>query len=600
MIILKQLTWNNLFSYGLNNSIVLNSDPITQLVGLNGHGKSSIPLILEEILFNKNSKGIKKSDIVNRLLDTNKYSASCLFSIDNDDYEIHISRTGAAQKVKLLKNSEDISSHTATDTFKEVEKLFGLDAKTFSQLVYQNSASSLQFLTATDTNRKKFLIDLLSLDKYIILFETIKLAHKETSDLVLQLSSKVKTINDWLDKYKDFDPKLKELVEVEEIDAELPDSISKLKLKLADIEQINAKIVNNNKYIEIVGSIPATDLIIKDERIDTSSIIKRINEFQLLIKQHQTTINKFKGIHEGECPTCLQSINLEIINDLVTSSSDAIESFNKELKELNNELAKAKEQNQKISDREKLIADFEKYSVLIDKSLPTILLSKDEISLSLKKLQKELADLNQKIEEATKYNSSVVSHNAKIEVIKEQLATHLEELNDANKELDKVSSKIGLLEVLKKAFSTSGLIAYKIESSVKELELLTNSYLSELSDGRFQLSFEIVNDKLNVVIIDDNKSIDITALSAGELARVTTATLIAIRKLMSTLSKAKLNVLFLDETIDVLDQYGKEKLIEVLLKEDLNTFIISHSYNHPLVKKINIIKEEGISRLEDG
>ena len=45
----------------------LNESIVTQLVGTNGAGKSSIPLILEEVLFNKNSKGIKKADIANRI-----------------------------------------------------------------------------------------------------------------------------------------------------------------------------------------------------------------------------------------------------------------------------------------------------------------------------------------------------------------------------------------------------------------------------------------------------------------------------------------------------------------------------------------------------
>ena len=66
MITLKKLQWNNCFSYGSDNELDLNDSIVTQLVGTNGTGKSSIPLILEEVLFNKNSKGIKKADIPNR------------------------------------------------------------------------------------------------------------------------------------------------------------------------------------------------------------------------------------------------------------------------------------------------------------------------------------------------------------------------------------------------------------------------------------------------------------------------------------------------------------------------------------------------------
>jgi DNA repair exonuclease SbcCD ATPase subunit len=89
------------------------------------------------------------------------------------------------------------------------------------------------------------------------------------------------------------------------------------------------------------------------------------------------------------------------------------------------------------------------------------------------------------------------------------------------------------------------------------------------------------------------------ALSSGELARVNTSTLLAIRKLMSSISTSKINVLFLDEVINVLDDQGKEKLVEVLLQEeDLNTYLVSHGWTHPLLDKIEVIKSSNISRLE--
>ena len=142
------------------------------------------------------------------------------------------------------------------------------------------------------------------------------------------------------------------------------------------------------------------------------------------------------------------------------------------------------------------------------------------------------------------------------------------------------------------------MIAYKIENLVKDLEELTNHYLAELSDGRFTLEFVVSNDKLNVQITDNGNIVDILALSSGELARVNTATLIAIRKLMSSISKSKINILFLDEVIAVLDDAGREKLVEVLLEEDLNTYVVSHGWTHPLLEKVEVVKSGNISRLE--
>ena len=172
-------------------------------------------------------------------------------------------------------------------------------------------------------------------------------------------------------------------------------------------------------------------------------------------------------------------------------------------------------------------------------------------------------------------------------------------MEEAQQSLEKVESVYSNLEVLKKAFSTNGLIAYKIENLVKELEELVNTYLGELSDGRFTLEFVVSNDKLNVQITDNGNIVDILALSSGELARVNTATLIAIRKLMSSISKSRINILFLDEVINVLDETGREKLVEVLLgEENLNTYVVSHGWTHPLLEKIEVVKRENVSALE--
>jgi len=203
------------------------------------------------------------------------------------------------------------------------------------------------------------------------------------------------------------------------------------------------------------------------------------------------------------------------------------------------------------------------------------------------------------IQEIMHENERRATQNTRIQVIQEQTQEFETELDSIEKELEKNSAKLANLDILKRAFSTSGLIAYKIENLVKDLEDMTNDYLAELSDGRFSINFVVNNDKLNVEITDNGKTVAITALSSGELTRVNTATLIAIRKLMSSISKSRINVLFLDEVINVLDEAGREKLVEILLKEeDLNTYVVSHGWTHPLLEKIEVIKENNISRLE--
>jgi len=226
-------------------------------------------------------------------------------------------------------------------------------------------------------------------------------------------------------------------------------------------------------------------------------------------------------------------------------------------------------------------------------------LDKGELEERLAGVRADLVSIKKSVADATAENERRTKQNTRIQVIQEQTDSFLEQLEEAQDSLNKVESVYSNLEVLKKAFSTNGLIAYKIENLVKELEELVNTYLGELSDGRFTLEFVVSNDKLNVQITDNGNIVDILALSSGELARVNTATLIAIRKLMSSISKSRINILFLDEVINVLDETGREKLVEVLLgEENLNTYVVSHGWTHPLLEKIEVVKRENVSALE--
>ena len=180
-VVLQSLEWDKCFSFGEANRVELSNEAVTQIIAPNGFGKSSIPLIVEEALYNKNSKGAKKSEIANRLLD-GSYAIRLRFQVDEDEYLIDTQRKSASIKIKLSKNGEDISSHTATNTFKQIEELLGMDFKTFQQLIYQSTNSSLAFLTATDTARKKFLIDLFGLGDYTSLFEIFKESRRLDQD----------------------------------------------------------------------------------------------------------------------------------------------------------------------------------------------------------------------------------------------------------------------------------------------------------------------------------------------------------------------------------------------------------------------------------
>ena len=597
MITLKQLSWDNCFSYGPNNNLRLDTDTVTQIIGTNGMGKSSIPLIIEEALYNKNSKGIKKADIPNRYM-SNGYTIWLLFEKDGNEYLIDVKRSSSI-KVKLTKNGEDISSHTATNTYKTIQEIIGIDFKTFSQLVYQSTNASLQFLTATDTNRKKFLIDLLHLDDYVQLFEVFKEAARISSNKMIEVTSEIKTVEKWLENNKlestDILPMLNLEIDTDKEEKE----IRSLSVELENISEKNKKILTNNQYKEMLAGINLDEInsIEATEKVSSDEFQKELGQLEAGMKASERMLQKLEKL-DDVCPTCEQNVDSEFKENLINEEKKTISFIKKKVDENKKKIAEIRRNNSEFDRKNKLQKDWEDLFRSIDNSLPTAILDKQELETRVADLQIELRSAKAEISRIATENERRTRENTRIEIIQAQTDGFIEKLNKASEALKEVADLDANLEILKKAFSTNGLLAYKIENLVKELEELTNTYLAELSDGRFTLEFIVSNDKLNVQITDNENVVDILALSSGELARVNTATLIAIRKLMSSISKSRINILFLDEVINVLDEAGREKLVEVLLQEDLNTYVVSHGWTHPLLHKIEVVKQGNVSGLE--
>jgi len=603
VITLKKLEWSNCFSYGSDNILNLNESIVTQLVGTNGTGKSSIPLILEEVLFNKNSKGIKKADIPNREVN-NGYDIALSFSVNDDEYLIDVVRRTNI-KVKLYKNEEDISSHTATATYKTLEAIIGIDFKTFSQIVYQNTNASLQFLTATDTNRKKFLIDLLQLDNYVKFFEVFKELSRNLAGDVSRIQGKIDTIDKWLsDNYLE-DTSLLLKLELPFYSEEDEETLRSLQIEFENISEITKKINQNNLYKSQLESIDlglAKEYVSENEWQDTEHLLQQIGEIKSQGSQEVRMIKKYTDlldVDDAGCPTCGQDIDLAFIEQELKRHEETREEYMTQLELVNDNLAEINKANLLFKEMQQKISSWEEIYRQVDHTLPTEVPNDTELTKKITKLKTRIRDRRSRVEEVIAENERIERHNTRLAIIEEQQTDFEEQLASLTADITEVEDKLGHVEILKKAFSTNGLLAYKIENLVKDLEELTNEYLAELSDGRFSLQFVVLNDKLNVEIDDNGKTVDILALSAGELARVNTSTLLAIRKLMSSISKSRINVLFLDEVTNVLDEGGKERLVEILLREEnLNTYIVSHGWTHPLLSKIDIIKEQKISRLD--
>ena len=605
-IILKNLQFSNMFSYGENNSLDLNKSRITQLTAPNGSGKSSISTIIQEILFNKNVKGIKKTDILNRWSKNKTWDASLTFTADNVDYEVSIKRIGAQTKVQLIEDGKDISEHKVLDTYKKISDIIGSNFEVFSQLTYQSSTDLLDFLKATDTNRKKFLINLFNLEKYIDIGERIKAKSSELDKEVNITQGELKSIEDFLSN-TNIPAKIEE-VSVPEVDEAVTVRISDITREITNVNDTCRKIDKNNMYIQERDGLQF-ELGIKEP-----AAFEFMDEYQTL-KMDLVMLNKDIANLEKElanikindkCNVCGQTIDtthivvikedlqLKIASNKVTQLEmlDKARAWSKEI-----DTIQAKKLSF-ISNQEK-INRFEQLTQLIDNTIPKEFPNVTELQSELRNLQTIASTNSKEIKDAIDHNKRVSAHNAKVDALIEQKNEFTIRQTSVKDDIVTKSDQSVSLNILKKAFSTSGIVAFKLENLTKELEVTINYYLSLLSDGQFQVEFTLDKEKLNITVINNGISTPIETVSGGEFSRIQTSVLLAIRSLLSKLGGSSINLLFLDEITGVLDDEGKEKLVEVLQKEhDLNVFLISHDFTHPLIDKISIVKNNNISSIQ--
>ena len=611
MITLNKLSISNMFSYGQNNEIDLSVNKITQLTAPNGSGKSSIALILQELLYSKNIKSIKKADILNRYIKGDTWSGKINFTVNNKSYNVEVKRTKNQSKVKFYQqnNSEiiDLTEHKIIDTYKKIQELIGLDFELFSQLTYQSSTDLLEFLKATDTNRKKFLINLFNLEKYPNIGEVIKLKLSESEKQSFKLDGELKSVKDFLDNTLIEDKK--SLIEIPIINEEKRNQLAKAQNKIDEYESLCKKIDRNNLYIK------EREELNFDISLPEPKKITQIYDYQKELKEETTALSiNQKNLKNtltnlditDKCYACGQSIdntqavhlkdNLE--EDLFKNRSRASDIDVGSI-QIENEIKEYENVVQKWENNRKAIEKFEQLSQFIDITISTIYPDFNTLKNEVQVLQDELKIQETQKENAIEHNEKIKTHNTKVDTLIEQKRYFLARQELINNDIVNLKSKIKNLIILRKAFSTTGIVAFKLENLTKELETVINDYLSDLSDGQFQVIFRLTGEKLNIVVINNGQESPIETVSGGEFSRIQTAILLAIRNILSKIGGNYINLLFLDEITGVLDEAGKEKLIEILQEEDnLNIFLISHDFTHPLINKINIIKNNNISCLE--
>ena len=606
---LLNMSFSGMYSFGNDVFVDFTKHKVTQLEAINGSGKTALMLILQELLTSKNMKGIKKGDIANRYTNSKNWDAKLNMLVDGVPHSITINRKGDTSKVALFRDKENISEHKIPDTYKVLGSILNTTPEVLNQLIYQSSTSQLEFLKATDTNRKKFLVGLFSLERYLQIGEVLKGKISTVEKALAGLQGQDKTVKDFLASQSNLGPK-QLTISVPEVDDSLKVEITKLEGELLNINNQCIKIDKNNLLIkELSELVFDIDLTVPDENTynqnkttwnqfmaDSLSFDREVVDLKKRLNNLNTATH---------CHTCKQPIDnshtiviTKEINEQLVVVRLKQSNLAPIIKDLNDSMQIYIKSKTVFDQNQRKIERFEQLHSLIDKTLSTTHPKIEEIKADLLNKKAKLQSQVTSRSEAIKYNSDVDILNAKIDMVVQQKREFLVRQELLNNDIMNTQSQLNRLTILRKAFSPTGLVAFKLENIIKEFENEINNYLIEFSDGQFQINFRLEGEKLNIIVFNNGVESPIENVSEGEFSRIQTSTLLAIRKLLSKLGGIKIDFVFFDEVMGVLDQAGKDKLVEMLEnEEDTHTFIVAHGYNNPLVPKLTIVKENNIARI---
>jgi DNA repair exonuclease SbcCD nuclease subunit len=303
---LRKVEWNNLFNYGVDNSVDFTKiKGIIGIFGKNYSGKSSIIDSVLWTIFNSISKNVRKNvDIINQ----NRSEAFGRAEIDIDNKTYTIERQ-ATKYTKKLHGEETIEAKTNLDfwvvdndtnikeslngldrneTDANIRRIFGT-IEDFLLTSMTSQAGSLAFINEGSTKRKEILGKFLDLEHFDKKF---KLAKDETSLLkgaIKRLEGKdfdkevSKTLTDIIDNEIQTDRNKTKCASLKTTLASLQETLSELKTKVAsgpkqefiDLE----KVLNNiNSKSETVKQLTTKNELFLKEVVNHQEVLDRLNE----------------------------------------------------------------------------------------------------------------------------------------------------------------------------------------------------------------------------------------------------------------------------------------------------------------------------------
>lgn len=368
-----------------------------------------------------------------------------------------------------------------------------------------------------------------------------------------------------------------------------------------DNEKEKNQVLNQKKEVEKSLSL-AKELLDKEQALlekdlEIKSSLKILQEKQNEQKIIKEKIILFKqqaeSLEKNKVQTDEESLKIKTKIFSFENKLKQVLELLKEFEPLNEELLSIEE---KIKEKREALSKEEVRSIQIQQAKT----SYNEKEESLNKKQDEKKELANK---ANPFSQMI----QKLEVQNKDFQDKLLKLKE---QVISLQDEKKYLEFWKIGFGPAGISSFVTDDVIDLLNRKTQENLNDLFDGAITVIFDpesknnkgVVSNKISTTFLLNNKETPFELLSGGEAQRAILATELALTDVAEARAGTKMNIRFLDEPFNGIDDNGQVKslvLFARLSRDKDGFFIISHEEKFQALcpKAVYVIKHKEVSKI---
>lgn len=567
MIIFKKLRWRNFLSTGQHwTEIDLYRHKSTLVIGENGAGKSTMLDALAFALYGKPFRNINKPQLLNSV---NKKNLEVELEFVIGTFNYKIIRGLKPNVFEIYRNDELLNQDAAVRDYQVFleQNILKMNFKSFGQIVVLGSATFTPFMQLPAAHRREVIEDLLDIQVFSTMSNLLKekVAANKTDLIGAQYESEM--TSKMLESSKEHNDELRRLKSIE---------VDRLKSKAKELMEF---MDDEQTAIDAIEAIIQTCVDSTADRGEVRSkydeVRSAINKADLMIKQLTKDLTFFE--QNDDCPTCRQGIDHDFKHTTIQQSLSKIEQFSTGKEKADAKLVELQQRLDQIAE--------------IDKEANQATLKAGEHRANIKMIRQQLIGIKNDLVNAEKEVEEVSTDRIK------ELSKQLQAIESRKAEL---TFERETLAVATNILKDGGIKTRIIRQYIPVINKLINKYLSSLE---FYVDFNLDEQFNETIKSRFRDEFSYGSFSEGEKMRINLSILFAWRAVARLRNSVSTNLLIMDEVFDSsLDVSGTDEFLKIIneLTIDSNVFIISHKGDQLIDKfehTLNFIKEKGFSRL---